>query len=484
MRSNSEKGSAMVFALILVLVLSVMAVSMMFLARSETFSGLNYRQMTQARYGAEAGTHAAANFLTSAAYVPPTAPFAGYNVNVYPVTDAGGNPIYLSSLSTRPSNYPDAQMQSAFVAATHGSLQASSTQGIATTVNYTSSAQLLTMQQVTSFGAATPTIIQTWQITSHGDISGVSNAEVEVVTVLDRQVTPTFAYAAFGDGGNCGTLGFSGNGATNSYDSASLIPNGGTIDPATLGGATPFNQFGGNVGTNGNQDDRGANVNIYGSLSTPNAGFGVCSAGNVTALSGGSQNQVHGGLVQLPQAVNFPTPSIPPPGATNISNTQTLAPGNYGDISVAGQEVITLTPGTYNINSISLAGQAQLAVAPDPISHLYGQIIVNVTGNAQNTPINIVGNGISNPTYDPSILQFLYAGTGNVKIAGNGSSAAIIYAPNAAADFSGNASFFGSVIANTLSDVGNGEIHYDLHLKNKLFVVGNYTLNSFTWNKY
>ena len=38
MKRNSERGSALVFSLILVLVLSVMAASLMFLARSETWS--------------------------------------------------------------------------------------------------------------------------------------------------------------------------------------------------------------------------------------------------------------------------------------------------------------------------------------------------------------------------------------------------------------------------------------------------------------
>ena len=36
---------------------------MMTLGQSETWSGVNYRMMTQARYGAESGLNAAANFL-------------------------------------------------------------------------------------------------------------------------------------------------------------------------------------------------------------------------------------------------------------------------------------------------------------------------------------------------------------------------------------------------------------------------------------
>src|SRR5439155_8430809 len=90
-----------------------------------------------------------------------------------------------------------------------------------------------------------------------------------------------------------------------------------------------------------------------------------------------------------------------------------------------------------------------------PNAGQYGPIILNVAGNNNATPIDLEGNGISNPTYNPGDLQILYAGTGTIKIAGNGSSAAVVYAPNATADFKGNASCYGSVIANQLLDVGN-----------------------------
>ena len=74
-------------------------------------------------------------------------------------------------------------------------------------------------------------------------------------------------------------------------------------------------------------------------------------------------------------------------------------------------------------------------------------MIINVTGNGQSTPIDLSGQGIANPTLDPSLMQFIYAGTGTINIVGNGASAAVVYAPNATADFKGNASFYGSVIA-------------------------------------
>jgi hypothetical protein len=488
MKRNNEKGTAMLFAIILVLVLSVMAASMMFLSQSETWASMNYRLMTQARYGAEAGIHATANFLMNnyappapTAGAPPPMP-AGYNI-VVPVpaacgdspcvTDNAGNPIILSTLNGVPSNYPDGVQRAAFNAATNNALQAGGT-----TVNYTASAKLLSMVQITPFGTVTPRMVQTWNITAHGDIATVRNAQAEVSAILETPMTPAFGYAAFATSNGCAALSFTGNGTTDSYDSGALSLVGGVaVPPAT------FNNYGGNVGTNGNQTDSGNNVTINGTLSTPDIGIGVCSAGNVTAFTGNS-SQITGGIIQLGAPVNMPTPTVPPPGATNVNGGGTIPPGNYGDISLSGKQVLTLTPGVYNINSISESGQAQVVIAPDPITGLYGPVIINVTGNNQSSPINLSGQGIGNPTLDPSLMQFIYAGNGQINIVGNGASAAVVYAPNATASFKGNASFYGSVIAAKLTDVGNGAIHYDLKLKKKLYTVGSTTLNSFTWSKF
>src|SRR5215470_6147570 len=316
MKRNHQRGSALIFALILLLVLSAMAGSLMFLSKSETFSSMNYRMMTQARYGAEAGVNATANFIMNT-YVPPAAVpatsqnFPGFNTSNYPVTDLAGNPIFLSTLSTQAPNYPTGGVQGNFANAMNATqpLQAGNN-----AVNYSASAQLMTMISVVPFGTTTPVTVQVWQITAHGDIANVRNAQAEVVTTLERYISPAFGYAAFAVGNGCAQLSFTGNGTTNSYDSAGLIPNGGTVNPGATGGSIPLNNSGGNVGTNGNETDSGSNVQINGSLSTPNAGFGVCSAGNITAFSGKSLSQVTQGTIQLPQAVTFPTPNTYPPG--------------------------------------------------------------------------------------------------------------------------------------------------------------------------
>src|SRR5260370_12446975 len=216
---------------------------------------MNYRLINQARDGDTAGIPATANFLMNnyappapTAGVPPPMP-AGYNI-ILPVpakcgdspcvTDPAGNPIILATVNGVPSNYPDGAQRAAFSAATTNALQAGNT-----TVNYTASAKLLSMVQITPFGTVTPVMVQTWNITAHGDIATVRNAQAEVSAILETPMTPAFGYAAFATNNGCAALSFNGTSTTDSYDSGALALVGG-------GGVTTgsFFIFMGKVSTN------------------------------------------------------------------------------------------------------------------------------------------------------------------------------------------------------------------------------------------
>jgi hypothetical protein len=84
------------------------------------------------------------------------------------------------------------------------------------------------------------------------------------------------------------------------------------------------------------------------------------------------------------------------------------------------------------------------------------------------------------------MLQIQYGGTGAINLHGNGSSTGVLYAPNSAITFSGNAQWYGSVIGKTLQSNGGASvsIHYDRALQANLATVGNWTLDSFTWSKF
>src|SRR5207245_4313537 len=277
-KRRNQEGTALIFALIFLLILSVMAASLMFLAQSETWTSSNYRMMTQGRYGAEAGINSAANYLMFT-YAPPGGagdPLASYDMTQSPVKYNGADVVLSTTLAN--SNYPNAAVAGDFAAKVPGTLTA----GFGA-VSYTASARLLSMRQVTVAGLSGPAankIMQTWQITAGCNIKAARNAQVEVSAILEQQGTPLFMYAAFATNNDCGALNFSGGATTNSYDSAGLNP---------VTGQPMIMDAYGNVGSNGNLNENGSGTTIYGSMSTPRTGVVKCAVG------GGAASTEHGG---------------------------------------------------------------------------------------------------------------------------------------------------------------------------------------------
>jgi len=500
MRKQNQRGVALIFALVMSLTASVMAVSLVFLARSEAFSSMNYRLMSQSRDAAEAGVNKAANFLMYAHAKPGGAgnPMSNYGRTGHRVT-FGGNPVVLSANSNVASNYNVSGEQSAFSAAAQGTVMAGNTP-----VAYNASAQLLSMREVIPYGLTAPTTIETWRIISDGSVSGIQNSLVQVSSVLEQQVTPVFAYAAFADSAGCSALTFGGGGTTDSYDSQAALSGGQPVTSATDG----------NVGTNGNLSTSGNPTTINGTLSTPRTGVGTCSTSNVTAWTS-NQGTVTGGLVELPQPVIHPTPTIPPAGTTNVASNaacpaglvgcqvtgsgggsyMTLNPSaaggacasasppnctmSLGDVAMNGNADLHLAAGIYNINSLTQTGNTRLILDSVPV-------IVNVTGAGQTTVVNLTGGGLVNTTgnYDPMTFQILYAGTGAISLKGGANAVGVVYAPNAAYSFAGGGDWYGAIIGHTLVDMGGAAIHYDRRLSGEAYMVGNYTMGSFSWKKF
>lgn len=503
-RSN-QKGVALILALISVLILSTVGVSIMFLGQSETWSGLNYRLMTQARYGAEAGLNSAANYLVNTYTAPSTAlALSAYDLTKSPVQYNGGN-VVLSTTSG--SNYPDASVVSAFQSAAQGTLAAGNT-----TVNYTATATLMAMSQVTT--AAGPVTIQTWSITADSAIGGVRNATEEVTGVIERQVTfaaaPAPGYGAFGTGNGCGSLTFSGGVNISSYDSRHPTISGGVVVP---------DLYGGNIGSNGNLNESGGAA-VNGTFSTPRTGVGSCSAGDAWTDSGkatvtgctASGTCVAGGLIQLSQTVTYASPALPttlpPTSKLQITKTDTcatlglsssscsgsagnliLAPGSYGNISLSGGAQVTLAPGgNYAVNSITLSGNSALLAGSTNTS----PVVVNVVGQGQSSPLDFSGGAVTNVNSSgvpvPINMQFLYAGTGNVKLSGGSQTAGTVYAPNAPISLSGGSQWYGSIIGSTITDSGGVSINYDRQLSGGgttlVATVGNFMMDSFSWSRF
>jgi hypothetical protein len=501
MNRSSERGVAMIVALFMVLVLSVLGSSLMFVSRTETLSSLNYKTMSQARYGAESGVHRAANHLLWT-YVPPGTlnvldPLAAvYDTTQSPVQFAGAD-VVLSSDPDVASNYPVAAVRDAFAAAAQGALDTGNG-----SVEYAARAVLLAMREIPHpFIPGSWITLQTWQITGTGNIAGAGSAEVEVSAVVEKQAVPVFKYAAFATYPGCGALRFGGGATTDSYDSSDF-----------LGVGTPtLDDYGGNVGTNGSLTEIGSSTAIHGSLSTPRTGVGPCGGGGaVSALTVSGGATLDDGLVQLPQAVPYPTPPPPSPlppttsdaftggcalstlafcagggGSALIDPSLTGGTVTMGNVSVTAGTNLVLKAGIYVVNSISLVGGASITLDIDPTAVPAQSVIFHVAGEGSVTrPIDFLGGSISNDTYDPSRFQFLYGGDKNIRLTGGSESAALIYAPNASGSFSGGGDFYGAVVTNKITDMGGASIHYDRNLDTEALMEGNPTLSAFTWRSF
>jgi hypothetical protein len=203
----------------------------------------------------------------------------------------------------------------------------------------------------------------------------------------------------------------------------------------------------------------------------------------------GHNPPVAGDIVQLPQAVVLPPPTVPtgvPTTAYNGNDQVLLNGASVGNVTVNANKTLTLgvpcpaigpCPTTViNMNSLKISGNATLQVL--------GHVVLNVVGSGETTAIDFTGGSVSNLSFDPTTFQVQYAGTGEVKLNGGAHTVAMIYAPNAAASLEGGGDFYGSVVAATVDDHGGARIHYDRRLAGQFFVVGNAMMSSFSWKKY
>jgi len=485
MREN-ERGSALILALLIVLAISVIGASLTVLSLTETYGSMNYRLMSQARYGAESAVHRAANYLLYTYAVPGGAgdPLGAYNMATAPVS-AGGGAVILSGMSGVGANYPVPAVNTDFTNATTGSLPSGNA-----TITYTASAKLVAMRNISVYGQLLPVVIQTWEITGRGTTTGARNAETEVTATLERQLLPTFNFALFATSGGCGALKFGGGAMVDSYDSGTMT---------LVNGQPVTQQWGGNVGANGNLNEGGNSTIIYGSMSTPLTGVGNCASGGVTAWTSNGGATVTGGLVELSQTMTFPTPSppspMPPTTSLGITSNTTcmqagvtgctpgnpsglvIPPGTYGNINLTGQGVIHLKTGVYTVNSISLAGNSQLVIDSGPV-------VLNVGGQGVTNPVDLTGGTLTTLGLDPSTFQIQYAGTGGIKLEGGSAAAALVYAPGAPVTFAGGSDWYGGVVAANVTDQGGTKVHNDRKVNGSFFSAGNFMLSSFSWKKF
>lgn len=407
-------------------------------------------------------------------------------------------------------NYPTATVQTAFSSA----LKDASVPGVGVPASYEVTATLLSMGSgsgVTWLAGGTGAV-QTWQITSQGNIPGLRNAQVQVVMNVERRGTPIFKYGVAGDGTSCPDVNFT----------------GGTMDAWNSSGAGTYagthQNSGGDIGTNGNVTLSGGSTHVYGTISdSSNINIGGCPSNGITNNVGGTPWD---SLQLLSQSLVYPDPTVPSPmtPTTNLnvnSNTcwsgvpagcstsastaecgvgntpcVTLAPNspasaatNYGDITSNSR--IHLTAGTYYINSLSLNG-GSITLDSTPV-------VINLGGNGVSAGGTLFTSNSSTTINDgalPANLQIVTAccktGSPAVQMSNppvitmNSSSAmyVVVYAPNSYVHITGSSQFLGAVVGQKVTSDSSGGFHYDLALQSSLVQVGAYYPISFSWSKF
>jgi hypothetical protein len=535
---QDEKGIALVITLFLMATLSALAVSMMFLAQTETASSRNYRTMSQARYAAEAGVHEMANYLMYT-WAAPAYPYANYDVTRVPVTCTSGcgnpvNPVpgtcdgstiakavnsgcIVIGYSAATSNNPGGAINSGASGTLATNSTGTTSNGAMGTATYNSAAILMSIRQINVYGRQ-PATIATWQIISDGTVPPSTAAIVEVSSSIEQEQGQAQAYAVYASSPTCGAITIGGNASTDSYNSVTMA----TTPPPTGSALGAAGSLGG-VGTNGNLNVSGS-VNIGGTLSTPRTGAGACSNSSPDAITG-SGSWTYGGTNKLSQGVVYDTPVIPPlipttnitiqasdgtPGCqaklaaasvtgwscvVGLSNTLTLTPTStatntltLGNVTIGSNTnlVIARMVGgsviqTLDVNSFSIGSNSTMTMSTGT------SVVMNIAGQSLTggtLPLDLTGGGTVNLTYDPSRLQIIYAGTGEIDLVGNNTVAATVYAPNALTKTTGHGDWYGSILGSTFKDTGGAHIHFDTSLTKQFSTLGDYMLTSFSWKKY
>jgi len=497
---GSERGMALVFTLLGLLLLSMLAASLMFVTSAGSFASMSFKSQMQASFAANTGVQAAVNWfrtyyapnwLDTSTGIATTA--TAYTYTVQPPTYAGS----LVTLGGSGPHFPDATnaVQNSF-AALSTSPNNQITMGN-TTGSYTiTTAKLMAHDRYKKMDS-TDVISERWEVKVTGTVAGpLGDSTVRETAVIERVFLPLFNDAIRG---KC-VVTLAGNVATDSYFSA-----GG---PYNVAG----NKFTGadaqaSVGSNALIQASGASATINGNAYWGSSS-GSCTGGEAIA----KDTIVLGKIIEAP-GVPFP-PITPSFTDTTGSGTEecksddpaymrynTLSLGSY-DPNVAANHHKTCTAkkdvylcvpakaaaasAYFFFNSMDSGGSGGVylkrmtnpAGACDAANIAGDCTAANPCAAARvylNMGMSLTGNGGINGCWDPRYLSFFYTGGTGSGVAGSatiisykGTSDfyATMYAPYATVDIQGTSGVYGSITALNVDDKGTGDVHYDLSLQN------------------
>jgi len=476
---NRQDGVALIIAMLVLLLLSSLAASLIFTTNTEIWSSANYRWLSQARYTAEAGAQTAAGYIAHSLPAPSNP--ALFDFSQSPV-QYNGQPVVLSAISGVAANYPDAAAQSAFFNA----LNNQPISGMGVNANYSVTATLMHLRPVTVAFSSTPAYVQTWQITSQGNLNtGSRNVQVQLVETIEQDATPLYKNVAFATASQCGSIQFQGAASTDSYDS--------TVGPY----AVSQRSDGGDVGSNGNIAFQNTSNNVNGAIYTP------YPQANGACTNTQSEDAAVSGVVQPRDGLHptdgrdYPTAPLPNPlppvsdddptvacsgnCSRNAAGDFVLQPGNYGNLSCGNDCNIHLTAGTYNINSVDFETNDNLFVDNGPVVlNLAGQGTLP-HGQCSHLGPNTTVNNSSN---NPSNLQIVHSGNRPIQHTCSSDSCLLIYAPNSDVTWDSAHDLYGAVVAHTIVNTNNGAYHYDRSLSSGAQMVSKYRVVGYSWSKF
>lgn len=150
-------------------------------------------------------------------------------------------------------------------------------------------------------------------------------------------------------------------------------------------------------------------------------------------------------------------------GPATYSLASIMLEGNSSNkLVIQGDVTLYLTEGA-GFQAIEIKGQASIEIQSGASLKIYtaGNVAIGGGGmvngsTTTNQPINFQLWGTSTDTVSDQ----------NIAIAGNGVLSGIIYAPNGNVTINGNGDVMGSVVAESITVVGNAKFHYDESLAN------------------
>jgi Tfp pilus assembly protein PilX len=368
--TKSARGVALILVMLSMLILTMLAATIVFTARAETFASNNYKLDTQADYLAKAGIQRAINWFRSNHYQPvvQTNALTYYHVtstadafNLYTSGDPSfaGSPVICKSGCTTndslvqligygsgSSNYPGINntestprtVAAAFAADLNNSSPDTSTNRItadsADSGFFNINAKLLNFQTVilsapssplpnscVTSGTTTWCTVETWMITSKGTWNSSSSATdtraiAEEVAVVQPIFWPTsgnalYGYCSVDMTGSAGTCTDAFNSSLGSYG---LDPITGLPNPSVASGICDSTSVdnvistGAGVGANGGVS-LGSNVTVGGNVTIGSNPTSGCTASGYS----GSVDSVKGEVINGPHVTPPSVPTFPSP---------------------------------------------------------------------------------------------------------------------------------------------------------------------------